>query len=91
MIFKVEMEQFVRFLKSTMNYGGKKELLREVLYYVEDADLHMLHKTQGGNMLKTVYHAEDIQAEAERSNLKPREVVMNFFNQYLVYAIQINP
>ena len=90
MMYEVSLEQFKRCLKSSMVRGKKREVMREVLYFFEDADLHMIHKTSAGHLLRTVYRSEDIEAEAERTHLQPSDVLSNFFNQYLLYGIEIN-
>lgn len=89
MMFEVSLEQFKRCLSSGMVRGNMKEVLREVLYYFEDADLHLIHKTPNGFMLHATYRSEDIEAEAERTGLTPKDVMTNFFNKYLLYGIQI--
>ena len=90
MIFEVSLEQFKRCLKKSMVRGNKREVLREVLYTFVDADLHLIHTTQGGHTLKSVYRSEEIEAEAQRTGLQPRDVLTNFFNQYLIYGIEFN-
>jgi len=91
MKYRVSLEQFKKCLKASNVHGNLKQVLREVLFYMEDGDLHMIHKTMGDHELYTVYLAEDIEAEAERSGLTPKDVLTNFFNKFLLYGIEIIP
>lgn len=91
MKYRVSLEQFKKCLKASNVHANLKQVLREVLFYMEDGDLHLIHKTMGGHELYTVYLAEEIEAEAERTGLTPKDVLTNFFNKYLLYGIEIIP
>ena len=91
MRYRVSLEQFKKCLKSSNVHANLKQVLREVLFYIVDGDLHLIHTTMGGHEIYTVYQAEDIEAEAERAGLTPKDVLTNFFNQYVLYAIEIIP